>query len=397
MSKRLTIQDFIERAKQVHGNRYDYSKVEYKAAIKKVTIICPKHGEFKQTPANHCTGYGCQECGGNKRLTLDKFYERAKKVHGNRYDYSKVRFNNVESKIEIICTKHGSFFQRLASHLKGFGCDKCGRQNVAQKLSHSIDQFLLNAKECHGDFYDYSKVTYKNALTKVAIICPKHGEFKQSPSSHIRGVGCPKCGDESMAAYRIKTTEEFIKEAKNIHGDKYDYSQVEYKKSHEKVKIICPKHGSFWQSPMNHTKFNTPAGCPGCAESGFDQTKPGLLYYLAFDTDWGDTLYKIGITNLSVKKRYSSVDLARIRLIKTWHFKVGQEAFTREQKILDEFEKYLYKGVDVLDRSGNTELFTKDVLELDHEKSISKRIDENANLTVRSIMQFDLNFSKPKS
>ena len=100
MSKRVTTADFIRRAREVHGDRYDYSKVLYRAAIKKVTIICPEHGEFEQTPANHCTGHGCRECGGNKPLTLERFIERANKIHNGRYDYSRVEFKNVESKLK---------------------------------------------------------------------------------------------------------------------------------------------------------------------------------------------------------------------------------------------------------------------------------------------------------
>ena len=110
MSKRVSTADFIIRAKEVHGNKYDCSKTIYVAAKKKVTIICPEHGEFKQTPSNHYTGYGCPECGGNKSLTLERFIKRDNKVHKGRYDYSLVYFKNVETKIEIICPDHGLFF-----------------------------------------------------------------------------------------------------------------------------------------------------------------------------------------------------------------------------------------------------------------------------------------------
>ena len=109
------------------------------------------------------------------------------------------------------------------------------------------------------------------------------------------------------------------------------------------------------------------AGCPGCAVSGFDQTKPALLYYLAVLTDNDETLYKIGITNLTVQKRFPNVDLARIRVVKTWSFEYGGDAAKREIAILQEFSDDLYTGVDVLIGAGNTELFVRDVLELDAE------------------------------
>src|SRR5882672_11129530 len=119
MSKRVSTTDFIRRAREVHGNRYDYSKATYIAAIRNITIICPEHGEFEQRPTNHYIGHGCHECGGNKPLTLDRFIGRANKVHNRRYDYSHVEFQNVESKIKISCPDHGSFIQRLMTHLKG--------------------------------------------------------------------------------------------------------------------------------------------------------------------------------------------------------------------------------------------------------------------------------------
>lgn len=381
MSKRVTTTDFVRRAREVHGNRYDYSKVSYVAAIKYVTIICPDHGEFEQSPANHNTGHGCHECGGNKPLTLERFIDRANKAHDSRYDYSHVAFRNVENKIEIICPVHGSFFQRLATHLKGLGCDRCGRVEVGKKLRHSLDRFLEDARRSHGDRYDYSLVKYVNALTKITIICPDHGVFKQNPANHIRDVGCPKCAFESIAAQRTLTTQEFVEKAKKLHGDRYDYSKVEYKSSHEKVEISCSEHGSFWQSPANHARENK-AGCPGCAESGFDQTKPGMLYYVAVTKDDGGTLYKIGITNLSVKKRFPTLDLDRIRIVKTWPFAIGRNAAEREIEILCQFSGDRYHGPDILIGAGNTELFTRDVLELDRSRNQSA-VDAEANLISR--------------
>lgn len=394
MSKRVTTADFIQRAREVHGIRYEYSKVLYVAATSKVSIICPEHGEFEQQPTNHYIGRGCPECGGNKPLTLDRFIERAGKVHKSRYDYSRVELQNVESKVEIICPDHGPFLQRPASHLKGFGCDRCGRVETGKKLRHSRERFIEDARRAHGVRYDYSQVEYVSALTKVTIICPNHGAFRQNPASHIRDIGCPKCGDESAAAKRTRTTQDFVREAREVHGDRYDYSRVEYKSSHEKVEICCAEHGSFWQSPVNHVRGNK-AGCPGCAVSGFDQTKPGLLYYIAVTTDNGDTRYKIGITNLSVERRFPTLDLARIRIVKTWQFVVGREAAGREAEILSQFARDRYYGSDILVGAGNTELFTHDVLGLDkvdHEHGQSA-VDADANLISRP-MQFDFGFGE---
>lgn len=371
MSKKVTTKDFINRGREIHGDKYDYSRTVYIAAIQHVTILCPIHGEFQQRPVNHLMGRGCPHCGGSKALTLEKFIERANARHGNRYDYSLVKFENVESKVEITCSRHGTFKQRVMSHLKGFNCPQCGSESKAEKLKQPLDEFLFAAKVAHGDKYDYSEADYINAQSNVKIICPEHGLFLQRPVNHIRGIGCSKCSHTAAGLDRRLSTEKFISRAKLVHCNKYDYSNVIYATAHEKVEIICPEHGSFWQSPATHTMGNK-AGCPGCAVSGFDQTKSGILYYIAVQTDDDETLYKIGITNLSVEKRFPNADLARIRTIKTWPFKEGAGAAKRELNILKEFSDDLYCGPDVLIGSGNTELFVRDVLQLDSEGNIQE-------------------------
>jgi len=371
MSKKVTTQDFISRAREVHGDRYDYSKSVYVSATTPMTIICPEHGEFQQRPVNHTMGRGCRDCAGNKPLTIAKFIERANAKHRNRYDYSQVAFEGVENKVTIICPEHGPFEQRVMVHLKGFNCPKCGREQVADKLSHSLERFISDSIAAHGDKYDYTEVEYVNALSNVKIVCPVHGPFLQKPANHVRGVGCSKCSDIVAADKRRLSTEEFVERARRVHGDKYDYSQSQYVTSHDKVEIVCPQHGVFRQSPATHTMGNK-AGCPGCAVSGFDQTKPALLYYLAVMTDNSETLYKIGITNLNVQKRFPNVDLARIRVIKTWSYESGAEAAKREISVLQEFSDDLYTGVDVLIGAGNTELFVRDVLGLDSDKEVQE-------------------------
>jgi hypothetical protein len=188
-----------------------------------------------------------------------------------------------------------------------------------------------------------------------------------------------------------------VREAREVHGDRYDYSRVEYKSSHVKVEIGCAEHGSFWQSPVSHVRGNK-AGCPGCAISGFDQTKPGLLYYVAVTTDDGDTRYKIGITNLSVERRFPPLDLARIRIVKTWRFGLGLDAAERESEILSQFAKDRYYGPDILVGAGNSELFTHDILgldERDHEHGLSA-VDADGNLIARPI-QLDFGFCETRT
>ena len=191
--KKLTTEDFINKAKQIHGDKYDYSKVEYKNAKTKVCIICLEHGEFWQEPKHHLNGVGCPICKGVKRLTTEDFINKAKQIHGDKYDYSKVEYIDNHSKVCIICLEHGEFWQEASSHLSGCGCPKCnGGVNL------TLNDFIKKANNIHNHFYDYSKAEYKNAKTKVCIICPKHGEFWQEASSHLSGKGCPKCKSSKL-------------------------------------------------------------------------------------------------------------------------------------------------------------------------------------------------------
>ena len=191
--KKLTTEEFIERSKKIHGDKYDYSKVKYKKAIEKVCIICPEHGEFWQTPSEHLSGYGCWKCGGTKKLTTEEFICKAKKIHGDKYDYSKVEYMNNKTKVCIICPEHGEFWQRPDMHLKGQGCQKCSSIKNGIKKRKTLEEFIENATKIHGKRYDYSKVEYTGINKKICIICPEHGEFWQTPYAHLRGDGCKKC------------------------------------------------------------------------------------------------------------------------------------------------------------------------------------------------------------
>ena len=265
MSKKLTTEEFIQNARHVHGDKYDYSKVEYINSSTKVCISCPEHGEFWQTPYTHLRKCGCPKCSKNYKLDNYSFIQKAKEVHGDNYDYSKVEYKGANIKVCIMCPKHGLFWQTPCSHLSGSGCIIC-----ANKKPHTKETFIQKAKETHGDKYDYSKVEYINNKTKVCIICPKHGPFWMKPEKHMNQKhGCPKCGGTKKL-----TTEEFIEKAKQIHGDKYNYSKVEYKGADIKVCIICPKHGLFWQTPHAHLRKQS---CPYCNLSKLENEIKVLL------------------------------------------------------------------------------------------------------------------------
>ena len=199
-----------------------------------------------------------------RKLTTEEFIKKAKKIHGDKYDYSKVEYKNKSAKICIICREegHGEFFQRAGDHISGSGCPICGRITLGNKFRKPLKEFIRNAREVHGDKYDYSKVDYKNGSTEVCIICPEHGEFYRIANYHLNSSGgCPSCSP------RVSNTLGFIEKAKKTHGDKYDYSKVEYKGTNDKVCIVCPHHGEFFQRAMDHIKGSGCAKCSGCIKS----------------------------------------------------------------------------------------------------------------------------------
>jgi hypothetical protein len=185
---RQTVEEFIRRAQEIHGKKYDYSNVNYTNNRTSVPIKCPSHGLFLQTPYKHVIGRGCSKCVGRNR-TESEFISECKKTHDDKYDYSHVVFTNLQRKISIICPKHGVFIQRANEHLtQNHGCPKCVGKNKTK------DEFVLMCNKIHNDKYDYSKTEYKTCKDKITIICPNHGEFLQTPDKHLCAKeGCPKC------------------------------------------------------------------------------------------------------------------------------------------------------------------------------------------------------------
>lgn len=196
-----------------------------------------------------------------KKLTTEEFIKRANEIHMGKYDYSKVKYIDANTKVCIICLEHGEFWQTPRAHLNGSGCNKCAHIRVNTTNTKTTEEFVSEAKLIHGDKYDYSKVIYNGCYEPICIICPIHGEFWQSPDNHLHNHGCSKCRDEVNQKTKSITTEEFIKRAKEIHGDKYDYSKVIYVNCDREVNIICPIHGGFSQTPYNHLHSS---GCPYC-------------------------------------------------------------------------------------------------------------------------------------
>lgn len=315
--KKITPPEFIELARNRHGDKYDYSNTTYVGATSKVVISCKIHGEFTIQANKHLSGSGCQACSGKKPHSLNSFIEASKKVHGDTFTYTKSIFVNTKTPVIVTCAKfghdssvtlknhllskgcpkcsgkfkrtleefiaecskthsnlydyskvealdksiligckvHGDFTQDASAHKSGSGCPKC------YGLNKTSAEFITQAISVHGNEYAYHKTNYTSSKANVTVTCLKHGDFQQSPNSHLRGRGCPVCSGNAP-----HTNESFIEAAKKVHGDKYDYSSVVYGKNNTvPVKIICKAHGEFLQRPMDHLEK---CGCMKCNNYG---------------------------------------------------------------------------------------------------------------------------------
>jgi len=348
MAKKLTTEEFIEKAKAKKGDRYDYSLVNYINSQTKIKIICKEHGEFEQTSTTHLKGCGCPICGqlvyrhNNHSITNktnSEFISECKIIHGDKYDYSEIKYINNKTKIEIICPSHGKFEQLPNNHTNGQGCPICGKLLIRERLSLSTNEFIKRSNLIHNNKYDYSLINYKNSTTKVEIICTvkDHGIFKQFPQHHYKGIGCPKCSKKHNFS-----TNEIIKEFKIIHGNKYDYSKVEYKNIKTNVFIICKKHGEFKQSPNHHKNG---VGCPICANQyggKFDNRDLYVFYDKIYN------LIKIGVSSNS-EKRMKSIG-KNLTLLR-----VFEKCGTIEKKLHKKYAQF--RTEHIIYKDGKTEWF----------------------------------------
>jgi hypothetical protein len=211
MPRKLTTEEFIKKAKIIHGYKYDYSLVNYKNNSTKIKIVCVDHGVFEQSPNGHVSAKnGCSICAGNKNGNTKEFVKKAKDVHGDRYNYSKVKYIGNKIKVVISCIKHGDFAQKPNQHLNGNGCPKCAG------VGRTTEDFIDDASEKHDNKYDYSKTAYERYDKPINIMCPIHGEFEQKPYIHLMGSGCQKCseskGERKVALFLKKNNVNFEKQ-----------------------------------------------------------------------------------------------------------------------------------------------------------------------------------------
>lgn len=319
---KLTQKEYLERARAVHGDRYDYSKTTYSLNKNPITVICRKHGAFTLSSAgNHLRGNGCSDCTKVTGVSTYSWIKRAKETHGNKYDYSETEYLGANKNLRIICSKHGPFQQIASHHERGSNCPKC-----ANRYSYSDAEYIEKCIAIHGERYNYRDTVFKGAKSKVTYICSHHGKVQQQAYDHMAGRGCVHCS--GRAKY---TSKEWIKLCNEVHQNKYDYSKVSYQGKDKKVVITCPDHGDFYQVAGTHIRGTK---CPSCANKGFDSNKCAHLYILqSYDTPLN--MIKVGISNRLLPRLIDVGTVTPFKFIrlKSFFFESGADALDIETRL----------------------------------------------------------------
>ncbi|EGG9814443.1 GIY-YIG nuclease family protein [Salmonella enterica] len=284
-----------------------------------------------------------------RRLTTPEFIAKAQAVHGDRYDYSAAQYTKSIQKLTIICREHGPFEQIPNNHLRGAGCPTCGEAAVGAQNALTLERFIERSTALYGGKYDYSRVNYVTNSTPITIGCPIHGDFTQTPQGHLSGRGCRRCGSAVSRAKKLNTTESFIASARLIHGERYDYSRVQYVNAMQPVIITCPEHGEYQQKPNTHLNGS---GCPECAIHGIWAKENGLLYVLDYEG-----MTKIGITcdiRQRLRRLRKAAGTTTIKPMAVFNAGNGREAFALEQLAHNHFAAHS-AGLSGFD--GASELF----------------------------------------
>lgn len=259
---------------------------------------------------------------GKPRKTKEQFIKESIAVHGDKYDYSKVNYISSSKKVKLICSYHGEFSVTPSNHLsRKIGCKKCSTINRGKTKSQNFfKEFKAKANLVHNNFYSYDKVNYVDSKTKIIITCPRHEDFEVRPSSHLQGIGCYHCGREKTIAGKKISKQDFINKASRIHNNKYDYSNIDFKNVRNKIKIICPDHGEFEQIARNHYYHGCPK-CgdikrrykTNCySYSGWEKQGRQSKHFYAFQLYqikcWNEEeeFYKIGRTFVNIQKRFKN-------------------------------------------------------------------------------------------
>lgn len=246
---------FIQLSVDTHSNKYTYDSVVYKTCKDKVEITCKIHGNFWQLPNNHYNGSGCPKCAGNNKYTTDSFIQKSKEINGNKFLYKNTKYTQNHLAVTITCRDHGDFKQSVQQHLKGGKCPSCQKIDTIDKYKDTWESFVEKAVSIHGNTYTYKEShDYVNAHTKVPITCKKHGEFLQRPNGHTSGQGCPSCPNANKVSAAEIEIKEYI-ESYGLTTEKYILQNKKHIDIYIKeLGIGIEYNGMYWHSEEHKPK-----------------------------------------------------------------------------------------------------------------------------------------------
>jgi hypothetical protein len=344
---------FLKKAKEKHGDKYDYSLVEYTNSITKVKIICPIHGEFEQTPKSH---YKCEcpKCGRESQIEKAKkskevFIEELYNLYGDKYDYSKINYINTKDKVEIVCKKHGSFLKQPAELIKGNGCPHC---KLEKSKYNNKELFIKENIKLFGDITDFSLVDEISAKKKIDLICTKHNhKFTLSVSNRLKGQKCPICSMENYRKIRTVPKEEYYRRANEVHNNEYTYTD-DYITLKHSITFYCKEHGLQKRNANSHLQG---AGCKKCekhgqhkdklTKEGYIKASKGRITILYVIRCWNEKeeFYKLGKTFRSVSERFKGILLPYEYEIISIYEGSADEIWDLEESAHKTYKDYKYR------------------------------------------------------
>lgn len=356
---KLSQEEVLKQFKETHGDSYNYDKVIYVDNLTYVEIYCNKHKKyFNQTPKEHKKGSGCYDCGRERQIESakkgkDRFIEELIEIYGDVFDLSKLDYVNTETYVELGCKNHGVFKKKPKDLLVGQGCKKC---KLEKSKYNNKELFIQESTKLFGDITDYSKVDKISAMTKVNLRCTIHNhEFTISVSNRLGGQKCPKCAEENYSLIRKKTTEQFIKEAKEVYGDLHDYTDTVYTGCRRELEVRCKKHNTIFKVfPSSYMDGFT---CFRCRqEKGYKSkhhhTKEGYIYlansritYLYLLKCYGEDeeFYKIGKTFRSVGERFTKTNMPYKYEVVYMYSGDADKIWDLEEELHKKYKSYKYK------------------------------------------------------
>lgn len=274
-SRRKTAEEnFWRVVADLWGDAYDYSKFQYLGSTIKTTVTCKKHGDFSTKPTYLVNGNGCPACGKEKvlataerkKLGWEGFVRKARELHGDLYEYPEQEYIGNKNKVQIICRKHGAFWQKPNGHLLGRGCPECandGKRTRNALVSALVKEGLLARLQKVNRAWEYDLRTFAGMEKPMRCVCPTHGEFFAWPNNLLKNSGCRGCGELKLQAHMLErrlTLEEVELRGQSVYGDLFEYHRVEHSEKGAMVFGRCTKHNVEWRQAAEGYAVYNPCG-----------------------------------------------------------------------------------------------------------------------------------------